>query len=235
MQIEKTEGLSPTLWYIAQQLLPRTVTEQPPNSTHLTKQHSTHLCWLQTTAHSSLPTMLSPVFRIQYSQTLTVNLLTPSSSPNFIQDISAFFFPASTSPAQICLIPAPLIKGTHSSHGHFVTNIMLLSSGFISRHLQEVRKQNFRVYILVLLDCDKFDTSKSKQGSVIYSQKLLIPNQVHKNTMESGLVSQSVNNTHPTSPHLFLLEASSAATLPHFGLWHSLARSRASGLYLKDN
>lgn len=116
-------------------LLPRLVTEQPLNSTHLTKQHRAPLCWLQVTAHSTLPSMVPPVFRIQYIQTLTVNLLTPSSSPNFIQDMSAFFFPASISPAQICLIPAPLIKGTHSSHGHFVTNIMLLSSGFISRHL----------------------------------------------------------------------------------------------------
>lgn len=34
------------------------------------------------------------------------------------------------------VMPAPLIRGTHSSHGHFVTNSMVGSSGLISRVLK---------------------------------------------------------------------------------------------------
>lgn len=36
----------------------------------------------------------------------------------------------------MCVIPAPLIRGTHSSHGHLVTKSMVGSSGLMSRVLK---------------------------------------------------------------------------------------------------
>lgn len=114
---------------------------------------------------------------------------------------------------------------------------MLLSSGFISRHLQAVRKQNVRVYILILLKGDKLDTSQEQaKCCVIYSQKPLIPDQVHKYTTLPGLVLLSVHKT--PIPPLHTYHCWKPQQLPHFhisGYSMVLAGSRGSGLHLKDS